>query len=69
MCYRECESGDHAQKGLFFFSTATENTQAKMNPKWTQHDNPLIELFQGKIVQMCSWVHKATGTLGLKKIL
>ena len=35
MCYRECESGDHVQKGLFF-STATENTQAKMNPKWTQ---------------------------------
>ena len=36
MCYRECESGDQAQKGLFFSSTATENTKAKMNPKWTQ---------------------------------
>ena len=55
MYYRECESGDHAQKG-------------EDEPK-VDTNNPLIELFQGKIVQVCSWVHKATGTLGLKKIL
>lgn len=55
------------KKVFFFFSCYWEYT-GEDEPK-VDTNNPLIELFQGKIVQMCSWVHKATGTLGLRKIL
>ena len=45
------------KKVFFFFNCYWEHT-GEDEPK-VDTNNPLIELFQGKIVQVCSWVHKA----------